>query len=187
MRFSRQEYWNGLPCPPPGDLPPNPGIKPGCLRSPALAGEFFTTSTNWEALDMLNILSWRSLRKTAEAGRSRWPSSCPSPLKQVIKASGERCLPCAWRRGAFLPLDTSGSEEESWQTGLAKFPSVYNPCLTCLILSYFSLTAHLFLFLKGNRWPSFGICSLHPYLLSRYSKERLFIINRRWEKGGNGK
>ena len=30
--FSRQEYWSGLPCPPPGDLP-NPGIKP---RSPAL-------------------------------------------------------------------------------------------------------------------------------------------------------
>ena len=27
MRFSRQEYWSGLPCPPPGDLP-NPGIKP---------------------------------------------------------------------------------------------------------------------------------------------------------------
>ena len=27
MGFSRQEYWNGLPCPPPGDLP-NLGIKP---------------------------------------------------------------------------------------------------------------------------------------------------------------
>ena len=26
MGFSRQEYWIGLPCPPPGDLP-NPGIK----------------------------------------------------------------------------------------------------------------------------------------------------------------
>ena len=26
--FSRQEYWSGLPCPPPGDLP-NPGIRPG--------------------------------------------------------------------------------------------------------------------------------------------------------------
>ena len=26
MGFSRQEYWSGLPCPPPGDLP-NPGIK----------------------------------------------------------------------------------------------------------------------------------------------------------------
>ena len=34
MGFSRQEYWSGLPCPPPGDLP-NPGIKPTSLRSPA--------------------------------------------------------------------------------------------------------------------------------------------------------
>jgi len=30
MRFSRQEYWSGLPCPPPGHLP-NPGIKPESL------------------------------------------------------------------------------------------------------------------------------------------------------------
>ena len=37
MEFSRQEYWNGLPCPPPGDLP-YPGIKHTSLRSPALAG-----------------------------------------------------------------------------------------------------------------------------------------------------
>ena len=28
MRFSRQEYWSGLPFPPAGDLP-NPGIEPG--------------------------------------------------------------------------------------------------------------------------------------------------------------
>ena len=32
--FSRQEYWNGLPFPPLGDLP-NPGIKPASLASPA--------------------------------------------------------------------------------------------------------------------------------------------------------
>ena len=38
MGFSRQEYWNGLPIPPPEDLP-NLGLKPG---SPALAGGFFT-------------------------------------------------------------------------------------------------------------------------------------------------
>ena len=42
--FSRQEYWSGLPCPPPGDLL-NPGIKPMSLMSPALADGFFTTST----------------------------------------------------------------------------------------------------------------------------------------------
>ena len=47
--FSRQEYWSGLPCPPPGNLP-GPGIEPVPLMSPALAGEFFTTSTTWEAL-----------------------------------------------------------------------------------------------------------------------------------------
>ena len=33
--FSRQEYWSGLPCPPPGNLP-NPGIQP---RSPALQAD----------------------------------------------------------------------------------------------------------------------------------------------------
>ena len=32
MEFSRQEYWSGLPCSPPGDVP-NPGIE---SRSPAL-------------------------------------------------------------------------------------------------------------------------------------------------------
>ena len=30
MRFSRQEYWSGLPFPSPGDLP-DPGIEPGSL------------------------------------------------------------------------------------------------------------------------------------------------------------
>ena len=32
--FSRQEYWSGLPFPPPGDLP-DPGIKPVSLLFPA--------------------------------------------------------------------------------------------------------------------------------------------------------
>ena len=41
MGFSTQEYWSGLPCPPPGDLP-DPGIEPSSLMSPALAGRFFT-------------------------------------------------------------------------------------------------------------------------------------------------
>ena len=37
--FPRQEYWSGLPFPPPGDLP-DPGIKPGSPVSPAVAGRF---------------------------------------------------------------------------------------------------------------------------------------------------
>ena len=47
MGFPRQEYWSELPCPPPGDLP-NPGIKSVSLKSPALAGGFFTISTPGE-------------------------------------------------------------------------------------------------------------------------------------------
>ena len=45
MGFSRQEYWSGLPFPPPEDLP-DPGIESASLISPALAGGFFTTSTD---------------------------------------------------------------------------------------------------------------------------------------------
>ena len=40
--FPKQEYWSGLPFPPPGDLP-NPGMKPVSLAFPALAGGFFTS------------------------------------------------------------------------------------------------------------------------------------------------
>jgi hypothetical protein len=46
MRFSREEYWSGLPFPPPGDLP-NLGIEPLSLMSPVLADRFFTFT--WEA------------------------------------------------------------------------------------------------------------------------------------------
>ena len=38
MGFCRQEYWSGLPCPPPGDLP-DPEIKLMCLAPPALQAD----------------------------------------------------------------------------------------------------------------------------------------------------
>ena len=43
-----QEHWSRLPCPPPGNLP-DPGTESASLMSLALAGGFFTTSTNWKA------------------------------------------------------------------------------------------------------------------------------------------
>ena len=51
LGFSRQEYWNGLPCPSPVDLP-DPGIEPASLRSPALTDGFFTTGTTWGRMDI---------------------------------------------------------------------------------------------------------------------------------------
>ena len=40
MRFSRQKYWSGSPCPPQGDLPDS-GIKPASLMFSALASVLF--------------------------------------------------------------------------------------------------------------------------------------------------
>ena len=53
MGFSRQEYWSGLLCCPPRDLP-NPEIKLTSHTSPALAGRFFTTSSTWVAQQTLD-------------------------------------------------------------------------------------------------------------------------------------
>ena len=41
MEFSMQEYWNGLPFPPPGVLP-DPGVELTSLEYPALVSRFFT-------------------------------------------------------------------------------------------------------------------------------------------------
>ena len=50
MEFSRREYWNGLPFPPPEDLS-DPGIKPA---SPALAGECLTTGPHGKHVGLLD-------------------------------------------------------------------------------------------------------------------------------------
>ena len=73
MGFSTQEYQNGLPCPPPGDLP-DPGIEFVSLMSPALAGGFFTTSATWEVPIWSNIeILIETFGRTAQSSPS---SSC---------------------------------------------------------------------------------------------------------------
>ena len=69
MGFPRQEYWNGLPFPPPGHLP-NPGIRPTSSVYPALAGRFFSSGPSgkprcvssgykWPQTEWLTIVSAR--------------------------------------------------------------------------------------------------------------------------------
>ena len=74
MEFFRQEYWNGLPFPPPGDLP-NPGIEPTFFVS--LTGRFLTNCTTWASLlifsytdsiseysaESLKVVHWSPLNK----------------------------------------------------------------------------------------------------------------------------
>ena len=69
MEFSRQEYWSGLPLPPPGDLP-DPRIEPESLASPALAGGFFTSSVTWEApIKLVQIV--KTLKLTHLSGQGK--------------------------------------------------------------------------------------------------------------------
>ena len=81
MGFSRQEYWSGLPFPPPGDRP-NPGIGP---TSPALSGGFFTAEPpgkpkilcTWLNIDIhivkSNFLSIKLPSLTNDIGRWYFP------------------------------------------------------------------------------------------------------------------
>ena len=54
MGFSRQEYWDGLPCPPPGNLP-DPGIK---LRSSALQVDYLSSEPPGKP-----VTSWRGSKE----------------------------------------------------------------------------------------------------------------------------
>ena len=78
MGFCRQEYRNGLRCPPPGDLP-DPGIKPASLMSPALAGGCFTANATWEA--QIHSLS------PANRSKSCLSSLAPDPPPRIPSPS----------------------------------------------------------------------------------------------------
>ena len=82
MGFSRQEYWSGLPRPPPGDFP-DPGIDPSSLMSSASAGGLFTTSTAWETL-----LDENTLKRKCWQSRGSWRiNGSASMLKEVRYSS----------------------------------------------------------------------------------------------------
>ena len=76
MEFSRQEYWSGLPFPPPGDLP-RPEIELKSLASPTLAGRFFTTSATWEAL-------WQIFRLFSIRNYYKILTIVPCAIQQVL-------------------------------------------------------------------------------------------------------
>ena len=85
MVFSRQEYWSGLPCPPPGDLL-NPGIEPGSLKSPALAGRFFTSKATWEAHSSLTATAAKSLQSCLTLCDPIDGSPPGSPVPGILQA-----------------------------------------------------------------------------------------------------
>ena len=124
MGFSRQEYWSGLPCPPPGILPTQRSNPPLFYVSCIGAGRFFTTSATWEAHDICIsqtkftmfsalLLTFRILVVGFAVG---WPQKhepghhlafqhLPSPRSwHVSSASSAVSLPCSWSWPYYNPL-----------------------------------------------------------------------------------
>ena len=79
-----QEYWSGLPFPPPVDLP-NPGIEPESCLPLALASRPFATAHTWEAL---SHLSTQGVIGAMQAGAAALPlvgtTGGPSPKQATV-------------------------------------------------------------------------------------------------------
>ena len=97
--FPRQEYWSGLPCPSPVDLP-NPGMEPMSLMSPSLAGGFFITTATWEALKIYrpSLINKKEARKE---GRDQGRQECIEAFMKIQMNWVQRAsrLVSKWRFG----------------------------------------------------------------------------------------
>ena len=131
MGFSRQEYWSGLPCPPPGDLS-DPGIEPTSLMSPALAGRFFSTGaapyialhTRIERLCMTRRMQ-NQKKKKKENKKYTWvmqmvPLWCALPeagaggSRQLRFLSPHSMLPCQNIDPHFPDIPNMSREARNW-------------------------------------------------------------------------
>ena len=128
--FSRQEFWSGLPCPPPGD-PPYPGIEPASLKSPAQAGGIFTTIATWKNSNLLatwckDLTHWKrpwcwERLKAGEEGDNRgWDGWMASPTQWTWVWVSSRNW---WWTGKPGVLQIMGSQSvrQDWGTGLNWF------------------------------------------------------------------
>ena len=83
MAFSRQEYWSGLPCPSPGDLP-DPGFKP---RSPALQADVLTSETPGKLREKCKPMQIDK-KERQEAGKGTRGFPAPTITDHFTKKSG---------------------------------------------------------------------------------------------------
>ena len=96
MGFSRQEYWSGLPCLPPEDLP-GPGIELTSLTSSALADGIFIPSATWEAPTC-----------TYTPRNDSWGSSPPTtPAGPLTQGPDSEQLSLLWLLGELLWLQSA--------------------------------------------------------------------------------
>ena len=83
MGFSRQEYWSGLPCPPPGDLP-SLGIEP---RSPALQVDVLPSQVVWATMEFSPETSSQRVYSWCP-GAGLWGAVCQGYGQAVMQGTG---------------------------------------------------------------------------------------------------
>ena len=86
MRFSKQEHWSGLPCPPPGDLP-DPEIEPESLSSRALTGGSLPLAPSEKPSQFSRLVMSDSLQPHG-LQHPRLP--CPSQLLELAQTHVHR-------------------------------------------------------------------------------------------------
>ena len=122
MGFSRQEYWNRLPFPPPGKLP-DPGVEPECPVTPELAGRFFTICPSGKHCTY-------SFNPNSEFGTNSWLSGkesvCNAGDPDSISGSGRSpgegngnlfqysCLENFTDRGAWQAIVHGVPKSQTW-------------------------------------------------------------------------
>ena len=99
MEFSRQEYWNGLPFPTPGDLP-NLGIEPESL---ALAGRSFTTEPSGKHQ---NTMHWLESEPRSIAWKAAMFTTRP-PILHILVYFTKNCV-------SEIQLGTSAQRLSFW-------------------------------------------------------------------------
>ena len=141
MGFSRQECWDGLPFPSPGDLP-KPVIKPGllhCRRTPALQVDSLLTELR--GISIYNIQTSHQVcglqNQTAQV--YLYPGSaiyCPC---ETIRSPG-----LSLTHSYFLALSVSEADRHTWYCTFFIFIVGFNcqsPCVY-LSLTYFNSYQH---------------------------------------------
>ena len=107
MEFSRQEYWSEFPYHPPRDLP-NPEIEPTSLKSPVLAGGFFTTSTAWKSPILLLVTCVLCVLVTQSCLTLYDPMDCSPPgfsILGILQARILEWVAVSFSRGSSQPRD----------------------------------------------------------------------------------
>ena len=144
MGFSRKEYCSGLPCPPPGDLP-NPGIKPTSLRSPALAGRFFTTCATWEASDVKKQQKMMVIRTQGQTGwQNRRERQVPEWLLELWRMKEDEhkrlrivyldlCKVWKWAKW-FMVLNQDGSYSRRQEASGAEQEGTFGVWSYCFLI-----------------------------------------------------